>query len=375
MARQRHKRVCRPVREQRGNSVRWRVRIVDERGVQRVVNFGSEAEAQARYEALVFTAGQLPAGMTQGQALELYHEHLKLRAAGKVAGRRISDVTVNSFLIAARPWVTDGAPVSAWTREAIEARYVEMVDRLAAGTHHTYLRGMKLFCRWLVSERHLRRNPTEDIAPRGTPNRGKPQLNPTEAAAYLATAFEAAAQGDEGAVAAAMPVSMYLGAREVLERRVADFDPVGLLFVRAGKTENRKRTVPVPAELMGPLRELCRGKLPGAFIFDSPRAPSGHREVQWLNAAIERFCDRAGVQRITSHGGRGTCSSLSSLDGMPLAQVAQRMGHGSTTITAKHYLAPGVKERSIVSSAARVIEMVRGSQSGIDGSQSEKASG
>ena len=370
----RHKRVLVFFEEKRQ---RWRVRITDEQGRIRVASFGCNEAAARSYAADCGEGAATLAGkLTQEQAVELYRKHLQERVANLAEGRALSPLTAASYLDAVRAWVTPGEPVEIWTPAALAERYEKMArSELATATHHLRLRVLRLFCKWLVAEGHLKRNPAAGIKSRGTASIGKTQMDPTEATRFLALAYRLAAEGDDAAIACALTVRCRLGYSEIVKRVVGDFDAAGLLFVRQGKTRHRIRAVPVPAELLGPMRRLCRDKLPTAYLFAASACRTGYRRLSWLNKAMAQLCKQAGVKCVTSHGGRATGASLLRLAGLPIAEVARQMGHSGPAVTSEHYVTASAEERAASDSLEQVLSVLRGTQTAVPGTQAEKANG
>jgi site-specific recombinase XerD len=85
-------------------------------------------------------------------------------------------------------WLTDRGrePVlDELTRHAIAAWLAELAETAEPSTVGTRLRGMRRFCRWLVTEGELEKAPTEGIEIASSPDKPVPILSDQEVAALL----------------------------------------------------------------------------------------------------------------------------------------------------------------------------------------------
>lgn len=82
---------------------------------------------------------------------------------------------------------------------------------------------------------------------------------------------------------------------------------------------------------------------------DCSRAGTGH----WLLRHVARICRIANVPTVTSHGLRGTASSLAQSAGMIGDAVAASLGHESFGTTLRHYTDPSVPANAQI---ARVVD-------------------
>jgi len=126
----------------------------------------------------------------------------------------------------------------------------------------------------------------------------------------------------------------------------------------SGKTANRAREVDIPEILRGPLAQLVEGKKPTDRLFPG-------RDRHWVRRVVKKICKLAKVPVITAHGLRGTSATLARSSGLTSEAVAHHLGHGSYSVTKRHYLAPGTEERVQQRAALRVL----------DGGKSGKAAG
>ena len=136
-------------------------------------------------------------------------------------------------------------------------------------------------------------------------------------------------------------------AGEVLQCRVGSVDLAGgYVWVRDGlKTSNRRRSVALPAELRTDLAELAAGFGPDELLLRARSSRHGrlqwvpHKNT-WINDRIASVCAEAGVAVVTSHGLRGTYTSiLNAVGGLRAPEIAKLVGHGDAGQTAAaHYI-------------------------------------
>src|SRR5262245_54285860 len=63
-----------------------------------------------------------------------------------------------------------------------------------------------------------------------------------------------------------------------------------------------------------------------------------------LHHALRRSCKKAGIPIVCPHSLRGLHSTLAVQAGATCSLVAQALGHGSTDVTKRHYIAPSALE-------------------------------
>jgi integrase len=179
------------------------------------------------------------------------------------------------------------------------------------------------------------------VRPVGRVNAGKPQLRIDEAQRFVATALDAFDDGDDPlTVGALVALLMGLRASEVLQRRVRDVDRGGeILWIDGGKTKNARRYLDVPAVLQPRLLRLCSGRDPESYLLGSS-AEGQPRRRQALWSAVQRLCQAAQVPPVCPHSLRGLWATLGVQSGAVSHAVAASLGHGSFSITAKHYAQP-----------------------------------
>lgn len=194
-------------------------------------------------------------------------------------------------------------------------------------------------------------SPVDVVKGVGRKRRGKPQLSLDEARRFYTTALDLARQGDEGAVAVLMAISMGMRTAEILSRTPRDLDHEGtllricdnILLGFTAKNDSAKRPVAVPSDLQPILADMTRDKLPTAPLFPSA-SRTGRRPRQWMPNQVERLCELAKVPKVCPHSLRGVSATAAAAAGALLEMVAKMLGHTSSTMTLGHYIAPGTAE-------------------------------
>lgn len=213
---------------------------------------------------------------------------------------------------------------------------------MSAATHHHRLRLTKELFAWLITHGICQANPFAAVKPLGRVKKGKPQLRETEATALDSRLFADASVGYEGALALLVQLYGAFRSSEVLRLEVGDCEllPTGRwrVYVRFGKTANATRSV----DLHDCLSELLAQKLAGrpktdrVFAPDLPRAPA----PDYLYKRLKRYCRELGIQRYCPHSLRGYHASQAVQAGVTSDVVARTLGHGSFSVTARHYATP-----------------------------------
>lgn len=312
---------------------RWRLVFVGATGARQVESYANHAEAQAALEAARAVIGD----RSLGQAVRDY------LAAG--TGKHSTSTTTRYRLLAIFHLVAGDRPLSSLTPKVAAQLYaVRVASGVAVATHHGELGYASRFCGWCVERGWLRANPFEDVRPVGEKNRGKPKLRVNASRQLLEYL-----NGDQSVEATAVMTAFVLGLRasEVVKRTVADLDDHGRLFwIRDTKTAAGDREIEIPESLRLRLNALAAGKASTDRLFGDM--------TRWaLHYHCVRFCELAGVPRVTPHGLRGSGATNAVRMGGSVADVARAMGHADDGVTLRrHYLGGGAEE----SSRARRIE-------------------
>lgn len=286
------------------------------------------------------------------------------------AGRSVGDAMID-FLAwkerkgnKARSLVTDryrleaildvAMPLASLRAPQAQALYDELVDRpnarggkTAADTHQACLVQAKAFGRFCVDRSLLSVNPFEKVEPVGRKSRGKLQLRLDEARTFYEHCMKAWREDkDATAIGAVLPFVMNLRATEVAELEGRDVDDKGrILWVAEGedergedkgKTDAARRRLKIPAPLRPIMMTLAA--LAGAdgrlFTLLDGRPADRHRVADWARIHMRR----AKVRVVSTHGLRGTHSTLATEAGTSPEQLARSMGHESPAMTERHYI-------------------------------------
>lgn len=81
------------------------------------------------------------------------------------------------------------------------------------------------------------------------------------------------------------------------------------------------------------------------------------RTTVW--AFVQRMCARAGVPRVCTHSLRGLFAALAVQSGAVTPAVAASLGHGSFTMTERHYAQPSAVANAATSRAAAKLKAKR----------------
>jgi integrase len=198
-----------------------------------------------------------------------------------------------------------------------------------------------------------------DFEIKGRARVGKRQLRFGEVYSWEEVALRRARLGGRGALAALIAFYTGLRSAEVLSRRKDDFDSVAdprmpdgrvrLVYVEddryngsfSTKTDDSRRPVPLPAQLWEILGPYLDGLAPKALLFESDVCKGKPYDTGWLLDETKRICKEADLPEITVHGLRGTRATALKEAGVRLGDIARVLGHSSTSVTTRHYVAPG----------------------------------
>lgn len=119
------------------------------------------------------------------------------------------------------------------------------------------------------------------------------------------------------------------------------------------KTDRSRRTVPVPNELLKRMSKLMEGRPRESLVFTAPRGGAldvdNLRERLWYPAV-----EKAGVRRYPPRAMRHTAASHLVMDGVPLIDVRDLLGHTSIRVTERYaHLRPDAHEKVVQSWARR----------------------
>jgi integrase len=103
-----------------------------------------------------------------------------------------------------------------------------------------------------------------------------------------------------------------------------------------GPTKTRKsRVLTLPPETVAILVAHQKRQPPGeTLMFGHGGRPYASHEIRRM---LRLVCTKAGVRPLTPHSLRHTCASILLADRVPLPDVARRLGHANTQVTARVY--------------------------------------
>lgn len=113
-----------------------------------------------------------------------------------------------------------------------------------------------------------------------------------------------------------------------------------------GKTERSTRALPMPPHVAKALRAARRQQLreqmvaanhyeASGYVFSNPLGRAYHPDS--LLTFWRQFCADNGLPEIRLHDARHTCATIMHLKGVPMAVIAQWLGHADSSFTARTY--------------------------------------
>ena len=327
------------------NRDKWRV--IYDQGDRRVSKcFATREEAQAVVETLrasLSSEAKRPIGLAIDEFLAMKRKQGLRAISVQVWRNRLH-----------RNLPLDASLCSVTPKQA-QSIYDAMTDSLAAASHRAHLRFVRGFFTWCVECGYLAENPFAKVKPVGKPNRGKPQLRVDEARVMLSHLLQEAQQGNDRALGLSLQILHGLRSGEVLKLRARDIDGNGTrlcVAMEGGKTANATRTLKITLpDLQALLMRQKSGRAPDAWLFGDGRAlPS-----DYLWDYLTRTCKRLGLPHVCPHSLRGMHATFAVQDGASAEHVAAVLGHGSTEITRRHYIAPGSERDAQARSVATLL--------------------
>lgn len=301
-----------------------RIVYVGANGSRETVSYEDEAKAIEERDAYNKAAGS----RTVGEAVAEYlKEH--------------PDETTKFRLYAILRLPGDDRPLSAITEAVARKLYETRQGECAVATHHGELRYVKRFFARQVELGRVRIHPFANIQPVGEQNRGKPKLRVKATRLFLAALLQ---DDSPEATAVLTTITFKLRARGVTDRLVQDLDDDGQIFwVRDSKTKSSDMEIEVPDFLRVRLLKLAEGKKPTDKLFTNAEGKPLTR--YGLHYWTVEFCKRAGVDRVTPHGLRGSGATQAVRSGEAIERVAIETGHADRGMTLqRHYLGGGAIE-------------------------------
>lgn len=219
-------------------------------------------------------------------------------------------------------------PLNQFGSHIIE-RWLEKIGHLAAATRHAYLATARVFCRWLVTEKLIRSDPSAQVANVRQPSPVPRALQECQVAQVLAVLPDARAR-----VIVWLMVGLGLRRGEVALLQVGDYDPSAGTMLVHGKGD-RERVLPVPDEARTAIEEyLAEVGVRGGPLIRSKAVPTAGITAPTIGAQVSKWMREAGVKHrpydgVSSHAFRHTAAS-DVLDRCKNVRVVQELlGHAS----------------------------------------------
>ncbi len=131
--------------------------------------------------------------------------------------------------------------------------------------------------------------------------------------------------------------AMLTGARygSLADAKVRDFDPLSATLKLGNTKSGKVQNIYLEAEGVTLLTRAAAGKLPSAFLFTHPagRRWGASEQARYLIDA----CEAGAVERATFHDLRRTYGARLARAGVPMAVIAEALGHADERMTRKHY--------------------------------------
>lgn len=303
---------------------------------------------------------------TIGEAISQFCAHL-----AETRGIKAESV---AWTAAQLEWLPENASLASINQEKAEKLYKELTvtpnprtgKLLATATHHGRLGLARRLYEFAIKQDMCRNNPFASVTPIGRKRVGKPQLRIDEARRFEQKAIELAQAGDAAALGALLMLHLGLRQGEVAARIARDVDDEGrVLWVPSGKTKNARRRLKVPEVLRPLLLRQVEITPPGALLFyKGEKVPP----TNYFWSQVRRLCHLADVPAVCPHSLRGLHATLALEGGATADAVARALGHGSFSMTARHY----ASESSVDNAKATKVSSLLG---GHEPAEAPKASG
>lgn len=227
-------------------------------------------------------------------------------------------------------------PINRLSRQDVE-RWLETTGHLAPATRRSRLSAVRTFCRWLILQGTIKRDPTAHVPPVRQP-RHVPRALPRESVGRV---FASLPDARAHAIVALM---IFCGLRccEVSRLELADFDSVDKLLSVRGKG-GHERILPVPDECVRILTRYL-GEHPGSGgpLIRSKRRPSSGLAADTISGLVSGWMDAAGIKQrprdgVSAHAFRHSAAS-DVLDECKDVTIVQRLLGHANLATSSIYL-------------------------------------
>lgn len=341
---------------------RWRVEVITKSAStgnrKRTTRwFVDEALAQDCRDEIAAGLERLSA-TTAHQAIDEYRAHLHDKGTGAIS---YLETVRRLKLFFSEPERTIGRITSERAKgyyEAFRKRLRPDGKPISVDYHRSALINARSFLAWCVERGWLGENPLTAVKGVGRRNAGKRQHTGDETRKLYAVCLARAQAGDRSALGVLMALLMALRSSDITRRLVRDVDlDATVLRVSDGKTAASNRPRKIPEVLQPLLAQLVAGRAAGEPLFPTPYTSSGHHTRRWLEQAMERHCEAAGVDYVCPHALKGTAATLLAATGALADQIADHLSHEETATTRRHYTGAGALEEA---AAARALTVIAG---------------
>lgn len=241
--------------------------------------------------------------------------------------------------------------------EKFRAKVKANGETISVAYHRAALINARSFLGWCIEQGWLESNPLAKVKGIGKRNAGKAQLTTDETRRLYAYCVARARGGDASALGVAMALTMALRSADLCKRVVRDVDHDGtVLRVTGGKSKASNRPRAITAELQPMVARLAAGRAPGEALFVTPYTDSGHHTHRWLQQAMVRFCEGAGVPYVCPHALKGMAGTLAAEIGYTADAIASHLSHEETATTMAHYVKPAAVEAAQLERALKVMQ-------------------
>jgi integrase len=294
--------------------------------------------------------------VTVEEAIDQYRKYLGEKGTGDTSSKETCRRLKLFFPTLALP-VSRVTPERAKSYyEAFRARTKENGEPISVAYHRAALINARSFASFCVEHGWLGSNPFADVKGIGRRNAGKLQHTGNETRVLYAHCMARAQAGDKAALGVLMALLMALRSSDITRRLVRDVDlDATVLRISKGKTEKSNRARKVPAVLQPLLAKLVEGRSPFEPLFKTAYTESGHHTRRWLEQAMEKFCEAAGVPYVCPHALKGTAGSILAEVGESADVIANHLSHAERSTTKRHYIAPDAVEAGQTERAFAVI--------------------
>lgn len=230
-------------------------------------------------------------------------------------------------------------PVARLGPKAID-QWLETIADRAPSTRRNMVSRVRHFCRWLMTEGHIKRDPTGHVPAIRQPRRVPVTLTDTQAGEVRTAELDTRAQ-----VVLALMLDVGCRCVEVSRICVEDVDMVGRLIRLTGKG-GHERQIPLPQSTAALISKYLDevGVISGPLIRSHTDSTAGLKPAT-LSHYVRRWLTDLGVKQRahdgrSAHGLRRTAGSEVMEESHDIRVVQAVLGHERIETTARYYLRP-----------------------------------